>query len=155
MHWIPATFVAAFCVVVAVNGVMVYFALSTFTGVAVEAPYARGIAYNRVLAAQEKQDALGWSIAAEWHPASAGATRGELRLTLREKGEVARGDILIAGSVERPLEKAAPIALTFRPVSAGLQAAPVAFPARGNWDLRIEARRAGDVAILTQRLFVP
>jgi nitrogen fixation protein FixH len=155
MHWIPATFVAAFCVVVAVNGVMVYFALTTFTGVAVEAPYARGLAYNRVLAAQEQQDALDWSFETEWRPTTPEAARGELRLRLREKGQAAAGEFAVSGTLQRPLEKPAPFDVAFRPVSPGLQAASVEFPARGNWDLRIEARRGADVAIVTRRLFVP
>ena len=58
--WIPWIFVGGFAGVVAVNGVLIWLALTTFSGLDREAPYARGIGYNAVLAEARDQAALGW-----------------------------------------------------------------------------------------------
>ncbi|MCZ8150271.1 MAG: FixH family protein, partial [Roseomonas sp.] len=48
-RWIPWAFVGGMTVVVLVNLVLVYAALSTFTGVTTGRSYDRGRAYNLVL----------------------------------------------------------------------------------------------------------
>jgi nitrogen fixation protein FixH len=50
-RWIPWLFVGGFLLVCAVNGVMIWVALSSWTGLAANQPYDRGLAYNRNLAA--------------------------------------------------------------------------------------------------------
>lgn len=59
--WIPWVFVGGMLIVVVVNGVMVWFALSTFPGLTTTQSYDRGRAYNQVIAEAARQDALGWS----------------------------------------------------------------------------------------------
>ncbi|UPY37463.1 FixH family protein [Sediminicoccus sp. KRV36] len=60
--WIPWVFVGGMLVVILVNGVLIFSALSTFTGVSVGQAYDRGRDYNRVLEEAARQDALGWSL---------------------------------------------------------------------------------------------
>jgi nitrogen fixation protein FixH len=52
---------AFFAVVFAVNGVFLFFALSTNTGVVANEPYRKGLKYNERIAADERQSALGWT----------------------------------------------------------------------------------------------
>jgi len=155
MHWIPWIFVAAFGVVIAVNAIMIYFALSTFTGVAVETPYQRGLEYNKVLAAQAKQDSLGWAFEAAWRTNGDDPRQGEIRL--RVSGGDGRGisGLAIDGTAHRPVEKRIPIELAFVAIGDGNYAAPVRFEAQGNWDLRLEARKGDERSIVIKRLFVP
>lgn len=155
MHWIPWTFVAAFGVVVAVNATMVYFALSTFTGVAVESSYKRGIEYNRVLEAQARQDALGWTLDLAWRAGGTTPTGGEILLRVADAADAPISGLVIESAGLRPLERKAPIPLVFRAVGPGRYAAPAEFDARGNWDIRLDARRGEDRAIVTQRIYVP
>ena len=61
--WIPWVFVGGMALVVLVNLVLVYAALSTFTGVTTGKSYDRGRSYNQVLAEAARQDALGWAAA--------------------------------------------------------------------------------------------
>lgn len=63
-RWIPWVFVGGMLVVVLVNGVLIFQALSTFTGVTVGQAYDRGRTYNRVLDEAARQDALGWNLRA-------------------------------------------------------------------------------------------
>jgi nitrogen fixation protein FixH len=60
--WIPWVFVGGMVVVVVVNGVLIFQALTTFTGVSVGQAYDRGRTYNHVLAEAARQDALGWTL---------------------------------------------------------------------------------------------
>ena len=59
-RWIPWVFVGGMLVVVLVNGMLIYSALSSFTGLTVSGAYDRGRTYNNVLAEAARQDALGW-----------------------------------------------------------------------------------------------
>ena len=59
-RWIPWAFVGGMTLVVVVNLIMVYYAVSTFTGVTVPRSYERGRGYDEVLAEAARQDALGW-----------------------------------------------------------------------------------------------
>ncbi|MFW5680782.1 MAG: FixH family protein, partial [Pseudomonadota bacterium] len=59
-RWIPWAFVAFFGVVFLVNGVMVYFAVTTFAGVERRDAFKRAQSYNEVLAEARAQAALGW-----------------------------------------------------------------------------------------------
>ncbi len=61
-RWIPWIFVGGMLVVVVVNGVLIFQALSTFTGVSVGQAYDRGRTYNHILAEAARQDALGWTL---------------------------------------------------------------------------------------------
>ena len=56
-------FIVSFAVVFAVNGYMVYEALSTFDGLEVSNPYEKGREYNNDLNAMVAQKTLGWTSA--------------------------------------------------------------------------------------------
>src|SRR5688572_2876208 len=56
-----AAFLAFFGVIFAVNGVFLYMALSTHTGLVAQEPYRKGLHYNDRIAAAERQQALGWT----------------------------------------------------------------------------------------------
>ena len=59
-RWIPWLFVGLFLLVFAVNGVMIWYALSSWTGLAANEAYDQGLTYNRNLAAAARQAQLGW-----------------------------------------------------------------------------------------------
>jgi nitrogen fixation protein FixH len=54
-----------FGVVFLVNGVMIYSALSTHTGLVANEPYRKGLHYNERIEADERQARLGWSDSVE------------------------------------------------------------------------------------------
>lgn len=60
-RWIPWVFVGGMLLVVVVNGVLIFSAISTFTGVSVGQAYDKGRTYNHVLHEAARQDALGWT----------------------------------------------------------------------------------------------
>ena len=60
-RWIPWVFAGMMLIVVAVNGVLIFSAVHSFTGTTTGAAYDRGRAYNHVIAEAERQATLGWT----------------------------------------------------------------------------------------------
>lgn len=90
-------FVGFFLVVFAANGVFLYEALSTRTGVVANEPYRKGLDYNNRIAADERQSALGWTSTIELSKSSK-----MLSLVLiSSKGEPVSG-LAVSGKIGRP-----------------------------------------------------
>jgi nitrogen fixation protein FixH len=147
--WIPWLFIGFFTLVVAVNGTMIWIALASWTGLAANQAYDRGLTYNRNLDAAARQAALGW--------------RSELAVRMEaEGGEL---ELVLTGSDERPVSEAEIVVRFERPTSEGLDfavrleaAAPgvyrgaFALPAAGVWDLHATIRRGDDLHVHEQRV---
>ena len=141
--WIPWYFVLFFLVIAAVDGVMVTLAVRTQTGIVTEHPYEKGLAYNRVIDAEQKQEALGWK-------SEIVLTGNTLRFTLRDKN----GAPIV-------VEKAT--AYFTRPTQSGMDfssslkngQATIDFPAKGLWEVRVEAIAHQRSYQRTKRIVVP
>lgn len=146
-RWIPWAFVGGMSVVIAVNMVLVWFAITTFTGVTVPRSYERGRGYDAVLAEAARQDALGWR---------AEVTLVGGRLAVVATDREGRG---VAGRIEgvllRPLE-GTEIPLVFAPTGGGRWAAEVAPPKRGQWEARLTLFGPNETPFdIRRRLAVP
>lgn len=147
--WIPWVFVGAMAVVVAVNAVMVSYALSSFSGLAVPKPYERGVNYNEVLAQQHRQDALGWQVKATVRD------RGlEVRVISRDDQPL--DGLMLDGELERPVGGAQAVTLSFTPAGDGRYVASLAdLPLPGQWDVRARLAQGDAQYLLVERVFVP
>lgn len=148
--WIPWIFVGGFGVVLVVNAIMVYVAATTWTGIAVNRAYDKGLTYNRNLEAAARQEALGWeaTLAAE----VTGALAGTVEVALRDAAgaPVHRADVVVA--FERPTHEGHDFAVALAPSGAGTYTAPFAAPLPGLWDLRLVATKGGDRFVSTERV---
>lgn len=152
--WIPWVFVAGMALVVVVNGVMVYFALSTFTGTTVDRAYERGRLYNQVLAEAERQAALGWRFELRWAPATE-PHAGRLVISATDRSGAPLEGLAIAGKVVRPLGRPEPIPLAFAQAGSGRYVVPVMLDGAGQWEVRLAARRGADGPVeLRERIIV-
>src|SRR4051794_7073379 len=125
--WIPWAFAGGMLLVVAVNGVLIFATVDTFTGVTVGKSYDKGRAYNHVLEEAARQDALGWT-------PEVALGGGALRVTVRDReGLPVEGRL--EGVLRRPVE-GTEIALAPGAVGPGLWVAAVA-PRPGQWDVRL------------------
>jgi nitrogen fixation protein FixH len=130
---IPWYIVAFFVVVAILDGIFVYLATSTHTGVVTERAYDKGIAYNETVAAAEAQQALGW--------------QGEITLaadrTLTFSLVDADGQPLSGATVKaefmRPTQAGMDFTVELTEDAAGLYGAAVDFPVEGLWDVRVFA----------------
>ncbi|UYN94615.1 MAG: FixH family protein [Enhydrobacter sp.] len=146
---IPWIFVAGFAVVVAVNAVMVWFAVGSFSGLYAHKPRDRGLHYNQVVAEQRARDALGWRIDSRWHPET-----GRLEVVATAADGVPLAGARVSVELVRPAEKRPPLGIAMSAVGIGRYAGYVDLPARGNWDLDIVVEFDGKRYAVTRRMFL-
>jgi nitrogen fixation protein FixH len=149
--WIPALFFGLMLLVVVVNGTMIFFAQSTFSGLDTDQAYQQGLQYNTILKEAEASAALGWTAKTTVTPA--GAAR-HLAVALSDKrGNPVLGLELDAHLV-RPVSKAFDQRLTLRGEGNGVYGADVTLPALGSWELRLSAETGTVDWQAVQRIFV-
>ena len=150
--WIPWTFALFFLVVFAVNGVMIWLALASWTGLETTNPYERGLAYNRALEAARAQAALGWW--ADFRFEQTGARRGRIELDLRgrdgEPLQAAKVDALLV----RPTEEGHDLALDLSESGSGRYVGLVELPLAGQWEVRLAASAEGKAYRLSPRIYL-
>lgn len=137
---------AFFLVVFSVNGVMVFLALDSWSGLSTDDPYQRGLRYNTTLEAMAQRDALGWQESFHFAPAPSGSdaegkSRGRITLEMRDRdGNLLEG-LIVAGQIRRPTNEGFDQPVKLEAVGAGRYVTNVAFPLKGNWLVRLSVRR--------------
>lgn len=133
-------------IVMVVNFTMTWLAVTTFPGQVTDRGFATSNNYNEVLAAAERQAALGWSVRTELagsHPVLTLAGRDGAPLAAPRVTAVAR----------RPVGDPGPIELVLRPTAPGRFEAETAL-APGRWDLDLIVMAEGSEFLSTRRLVV-
>ena len=128
--FIPWYFVAFFVVLAAMDGVFVYLATSSHTGVVADNAYERGLAYNETIAAAEESAALGWQAELE-------LVGSELQLKISGSDGAPVNDALVNALVSRPTQSGYDFNVPFVPESAGSYSGEAAFPLDGLWNVRV------------------
>lgn len=150
-HPVPMLFIAAFLVVIAVNGALIFFAEGTFSGLETQHAYERGLQYNKALAAEAAQQRLGWH-----HEAAISGAAGSRTLHVNMTDGEGRPleDLKVTAHLVRPSNAGLDLTLALQSAGDGRYAATFSLPAAGQWDLRLVAHR-GDVSWQqSMRLFV-
>jgi nitrogen fixation protein FixH len=129
-----AGFLAFFGTIFAVNGALIYEAISTHTGLVANEPYRKGLAYNERIAADERQTRLGWA------ETVAVDRNGHVTLDLAERdGRAVRG-LKIEGLLGRPATNRYDIKLALAETAPGRYEAQAAAVGEGSWLITLEAR---------------
>ncbi len=129
-----------FGVIAAVNAVLVYSALSTFSGEVVSQPYERGIAYNHDIASAREQATRGWKVDASLERLASGETK--LMVEARDANGAAITDARLLANLESPTNKRQDVVASLQEISPGHFEALVAL-APGARDLVLTASRDG------------
>jgi nitrogen fixation protein FixH len=148
-RYIPWLFVAGFAVVIAVNAIMISFAIGSFSGLYTPHPRDLGQQYNGVAADQAERDALGWRIDATWRPEA-----GRLEIAVVDAAGQPLSGARVFVDLVRPVENRAPLGISLEAIDTGRYAGTVALPARGNWDLDIVIERGSERFAQTRRIFL-
>lgn len=127
--------VAFFAIVVAVNGVMMTAAITTFGGVETASSYQAGLAFARETSAVRAQEQLGWQIAVRT-PSDGGRTP-IIEVIARDRTGGPLTGLYISGRLSHPLDKRADRVLAWREVAPGVFRADTE-RAAGQWDLTVE-----------------
>lgn len=134
---VAAGMVAFFGVIFAVNGYFLASALNTHTGIVSKQPYRKGLDYNRRIAADARQQELGWR-----HGIALAPDRRSVEMNLADRhGQPVTG-LLVEGFIGRPSTEQHDVRFNLREVAPGRYKADIAGLAPGNWLLQVAAQRA-------------
>jgi nitrogen fixation protein FixH len=146
-------FVSFFSVILGVNMVMLYFAVTTFSGVSTEDAYRKGRDYNQVLQQAREQQALGWVLQTEHVRTSDGAIR--LAVEARDGNGDALDGLTIIAVFWRPTQKGLDQTGVLLPSGNGRYSGDFNLPADGNWQILIDARDSNaNIYRLTEQAFI-
>ena len=149
-RWIPWTFVLCFCLVFVVNGLLVWFAVGSFSGLAVDGAFDRGRAYNDVLAEARRQTDLGWRVAVTLEG-------GRLIATVVGADGAPVDRLTVGGRLVRPVERVADVPVVLAGAGAGRYVGAVDLPKHGVWDVKLtfEGRQPGQRMQTVDRVMAP
>lgn len=150
--WIPWIFVAGFLVVVLVNGTMIWIATATWTGIATNRSYDKGLTYNRNLAAAARQEQLGWQAAIR--TALDGERRGTVEVALHDDAGTPIGQAQATLTFERPTHEGYDFTLPLNQTGRGAYTADFVVPLIGLWDLRLVVTRDDDLFVAIERVLL-
>lgn len=128
--WIPWYFVAFFVGLAIMDGIFVYLATSTFTGVVTDQAYERGLKYNETVAAAEAQAELGWTSSATLDQ------NGTFEFFLSDGPQGIVGAEVVA-EFTRPTQSGVDFQRPLTGLQDGSYFAQVSFPLDGIWDVRV------------------
>jgi len=154
--WYPWTFVFGMLVVIAVNIVLITYAIGTFPGLDTEDAYQKGLAYNQTIAAARVQEARGWHLDIRYapHPDEASAHEGELVVTLRDRGGEPLYGLDVSAALIRPTRGGLDSRIALQPAASGEYRGEATLPLPGQWDVRVYARRGEEDFQATRRIMV-
>lgn len=124
---------AFFGTVFLANGIFLYAALSTYTGVVAQEPYRKGLHYNQRIAAAERQEQLGWSTEVALRPGAG------LSLEVRDRDGRPVSNLLISGVLGRPSTNRHDRSVTLSEVEPGRYTVPADALSPGAWLVNLEA----------------
>lgn len=139
---IPWYFVMAFVLVAIVNAIMVTIAVRTNTGIITEHPYEKGIAYNKIVEAEEVQEKLGWKGSIEY-------ANGKVIFALRDKENKKLTPEKITATITRPTQAGMDFTVDLASGEAAIN-----FPQKGLWEVRIDTDYNGHHYQQSKRIVV-
>lgn len=123
-----------FAIVFAVNGVFLYSALSTHTGVVSNEPYRKGLAYNERIEADAVQQERNWYVDLTIPDAA-----GDVRLALADAQGRPVAGLGLSGRLGRPSTGDLDQQLAFKEAAAGTYVAPISALQSGTWVIDVQA----------------
>lgn len=147
---------AFFVVMFAVNGVFLYYAITTHPGEQVEKSYLQGLHYNDTLEARARQDELGWTgalgIVAEEDAAPM------LVAEMTDAADLPLGGLAVTASLHRHTSGDADIHMALSPSDVGEYSVSLEGLPAGDYDVIVKATQGGSEDVLFEahkRLSLP
>ena len=131
---VAGIFFAFFGAVFAMNGAMIYSAISTYSGIVSNEPYRKGLHYNDRIQADERQARLGWMDTIT-------VTRaGHVVVTLRDRDGQPVSRARLEAQLGRPSTNREDIKLSLSESSSGRYEAQAGALGEGNWTIAVDVR---------------
>ena len=143
-------FLAFFALVIAADGVLVYLAITSWSGLTAENYYEKGLRYNETLREEQRQTELGWR--ADLTFASRGTAAGRLEVRMVDAAGRPLDGLGIEGVVARPTHEGLDQPIALKPVGDGRYRTDLTLPLPGMWELRLRAGNGRDSFKFRRRL---
>lgn len=138
-----AAVVGFFGIIIAVDVTFLMAAYRSYPGQVSVTPYEDGLAYNKHMAQQRAQEALGWRAAVAANP------NAVIVQVVDRQGAPVEG-LKVSGLLSRPATEVGRLSLSFVETSPGRYAARVR-PSAGAWDLAVTAKGKGAERLEAER----
>lgn len=139
---------AFFAVVIAVNLVMVKFAVDTLPGTEVDSAYRASLAYGAEIKAAQAQTQRQWRVNAHIERQADG--QALVRVDARDKNGAPLVGLAFTGRLERPADKRADREIALAEVEGGIYRGTVSGVTPGQWDLILESDARGERLFLSR-----
>lgn len=155
--WYPWIFVAAFGVIIIVNGIMAYIAANTWTGLETKNAFKEGQAFNSKLAQKTAQTALGWKVGLQFKsfPVPDRPHGGQVQMRFIDANGMDIIGLNIKAIAKRPTHEGYDQVLDFTDRGEGRYIAVTSLPLPGLWDVQVETSLDGQVFKAQHRIQVP
>jgi nitrogen fixation protein FixH len=135
--WYPWIFVGFFLITVAVNGVMVFYALNSWTGLETQHYWERGTAYNTAIAGARDQRKRGWQVGIDFQATD--LKSAHLAVDLKDHSGNVLADARVTAEIVRPTSEGHDFTVELSHQGQGRYTADFALPLPGQWDIRVIA----------------
>jgi nitrogen fixation protein FixH len=135
--WYPWIFVGFFFLTFGVNGALVYFAMSTWTGLETQHYWQRGTTYNAALEGARQQRDRGWQVDIDFQAVD--VTSARLAITLKDHYGNSLTEAKVTAQLVRPTSEGHDFTIELAYAGDGRYAADFALPLPGQWDIRVIA----------------
>lgn len=142
-RWIPGLFILFFAALALVEARFIVLSTSTYRGLVTERPYERGIAYDRLLAAERAQVARGWRVTLAYDGIADAATPITVEVRDRQGTPLTGASVTVLA--ERTTRQAQAIPASLAEDRPGLYRSALRLPVGGPWTLRIVVRKGDDL----------
>ena len=126
-------FILFFGTIIAVNGVLMYFALNTWPGLVTENAYTKGLNYNDTIAESESQRLLAWEVGIALD------SDKKLRISIINNDNAPVLGLKMEAVLTRPLGDHKIVVLTMLENKPGIYEAEFPAPFPGRWKADIKA----------------
>jgi nitrogen fixation protein FixH len=132
---IPLYFVAFFVAIAIFDGIFIYLATSTHSGVVTENAYQKGLNYNQYIDAYNQQEIVGWSGNIDF-------IKSSLIFQLNDKQDQPIETAKVVAHISRSTKSGLDFKVLLEHKSKGMyENKTINFPLKGQWDIRVLAQR--------------
>jgi len=153
-RWIPWYFVIFFVVLALALTPMCIIAFRTNTGTVTENAYEKGLAYNKLIEAAARQQALGWhselSLLSSSQPDEVNVV-----FVLKDNSGKGLDDASVNFWLVRPTQDGMDQTTLMKTQTGGRYTASLKLPAHGLWEARIAVTAEGKNYQMTKRVVIP
>lgn len=133
--WIPRSFFIFFAVVFGANGIMLFFALDSWTGLSTENAFQEGLAYNEQIAERDRQAALGWQVSFDAVPDRPGHVVFDMRVDDDRGVPVTAASVVVA--LTRPTHEGYDSTTSLTHMGAGHYVGEADLSLPGQWHVEL------------------